>query len=359
MAAPTSLPSSSGNHIGIDELIALNDEIVALSRSDVPIGRGLLDLGADMPRRLRDAAERIGTRLERGERLDEVIRDESGLPPVYRAVVSAGIASGRLPDALERLSSTLRRLVEVRRLVMLASVYPLTLFLLACFLMSFIGAPLLSSIRDSFDAQGLSIPPSASMLLAFGLAAGPYAVWIGLVVGLAVLGWLVASRFQVASQLGTVRFSGWIPGVRRILNTGRTTAFLETLRVLVAHDVAFDRAIQLAADATGDPRLQQDAKQIGVSIRQGDTTLTDKRLHAIPPLVRWMLLTNQSQKDLIRGIDAMAKVYAERTELIGEALRTLLPAWLTIVVGATVTIGYITVIALPWGSMIHQLLTSP
>ena len=111
------VPEGSGpGRFSLEDLIALNDEIAALARAGMPLERGLLDLGRDVPGRLGAMTTALGERMSRGEGLAEAIAAQGDrLPPMYRAVVEAGIRSGRLPVALEGLAGVARRVVETRR----------------------------------------------------------------------------------------------------------------------------------------------------------------------------------------------------------------------------------------------------
>src|SRR6186713_2858010 len=95
--------------VTLDDLIALNDEIVALTRAGVPLERGLLGLGMDVRGRLGRIARTLSERMSRGESLSEALASSGeGIPRVYRAVVEAGVRSGRLPVALEGLAAYAR-----------------------------------------------------------------------------------------------------------------------------------------------------------------------------------------------------------------------------------------------------------
>ena len=124
--------------ITLDELIALNDEIRGLVRAGVPLESGLRWLGDELPGRLGRLASDMSVRLQNGESLAQVV-DESpqGFPRLYRAVVAAGIRSGRLAVALEGLSMTARRAVEVRRFMIISLIYPFCVLFIAGGLLTF------------------------------------------------------------------------------------------------------------------------------------------------------------------------------------------------------------------------------
>ena len=144
--------SSSLGSISLAELVALNDEIAALARAGVPLEPALAELGADMPGRLGQIATLVAERTGRGESLLEVISSQSlRLPPVYRAVVEAGLRSGRLSAALEALAGALRRVADTRRAVAVAAIYPLLVVMLAWGLAAFFVTKIVPSLLMVFE----------------------------------------------------------------------------------------------------------------------------------------------------------------------------------------------------------------
>ena len=148
--------------VTLDQLIALNDEIVALTRAGVPLERGLLDLGSDLPGRLGRIATALGERMSRGESLPEALAAcDGGVPRVYRAVVEAGLRPGRLSVALEGLAAYARGLRRGAAVDRAGLWYPadradpgLRLFL-------FIATSLIPRFVDAFGALG--VPTHASL----------------------------------------------------------------------------------------------------------------------------------------------------------------------------------------------------
>ena len=79
-----------------------------------------------MPGQPGKLAKMLGERMSAGESLPQILASEPDrFPPVWRAVVEAGLKSGQLAAALELMSTTARRVAETRRLVGAALLYPL------------------------------------------------------------------------------------------------------------------------------------------------------------------------------------------------------------------------------------------
>ena len=94
--------SGTPRSVSLDDLIALNDEVAALARAGLPIELGLSGLADSTGGPLGDLTRRLRDRLASGESLAEAFRAEGKmLPPSYRALVEAGMRSGRLSEALE------------------------------------------------------------------------------------------------------------------------------------------------------------------------------------------------------------------------------------------------------------------
>ena len=122
--------------ITLDQLIALNDEIAALVHSGVPLEANLAEIGKDLPGTLGHITTLLANRAGQGESLPQLISQCSAqFPPVYRAVIEAGLRAGRLSAALECLSSNVRRLAESRRNVLSAALYPFLVIIVgwSCF----------------------------------------------------------------------------------------------------------------------------------------------------------------------------------------------------------------------------------
>ena len=124
--------SSAGSTVTLEQLISLNDEMAALVRAGVPLEQGLLELSRDLPGRAGRIAEVLGRRMSAGESLPQILARESDqFPPIWRAVVEAGLRSGELSAALESMSTTARRMAEMRKLIGAALIYPLMVLALA------------------------------------------------------------------------------------------------------------------------------------------------------------------------------------------------------------------------------------
>jgi general secretion pathway protein F len=349
-------PPASKPVITLEQLIALNDEIAALVRAGVPLDRGLQSLGEDLPGRLGRFAGQLAEHVARGESLtDALAGPAAGLPLLYRAVIEAGIAAGRLPAALESLAGSLRRLAETRRSVVLSLVYPLLLFLLAWGLFAYSASTLAPAVYSSFKdlhfAGGEWFRPIARL----GQSAriwGPLGPVVVLV--LAWLWWLGSRGAAVAQGARATWVFGWIPGLGRILYLSRTAVFVEVLKLLVENRLPLDRAVMLAAEAAGDARLSEAAAEFAAAIRRGEPGLAAD-LPDLPPLLSWLIASGQRNDTLLPALRHAADDYRRRALYQAELSRVMLPVFVTCSISAVIVLSYALVFLAPYFVLLRSL----
>ena len=350
--------SSAAGVISLDELIALNDEIAALVRARVPLEPALIELGADMPGRLGKIAGMLAERASLGQSLPEVLSDESaGLPPVYRAVVEAGLRTGRLPAALEALAGSIRRVAETRRGVATAAIYPLLVLMVAWGLFAFFTyftAARIAGPLKAFDVGGRGLYEWLASCGKSAMYWGPALPLLILV--LAAAWWYCSSRAAIAEPRLAGRLLGWLPWVGGTLRWSRTAAFAEVLALLVENRVGLDEAIVLAAEACGDRRMVPAARQLAAEIRRGENL--DRNVPGrkeFPPLLLWLMSTAERHTALLPALKHAAETYHRRAQHQAELARVFLPVVLTLVVGGSVALIYALTLFVPYTSMLRAL----
>lgn len=349
-----SLPTT----ITLDQLIALNDEILALTRCGIPLERGLRQLGRDWSGSLGSLSTEIAARLEQGEDLAEILGDtERGLPPIYRAVVESGIRGGRLAAALEGMATTTRRVAEMRRLVGLALVYPLVVLFLACTLFAWLMPWFAMTLIYTYEDQGLTISPGMLQAAQFVREYGEGAKFIPTIAVMLVLVWWWWSSRATSAQ--TARFAAatsFLPQVGHMLRVGRTATFLEVLALLVEQQVPLPKALRLAGAASGDARLNESAGDLADRVERGeDGSRAPRRRGGIPSIVRWRLLQPATFEGLNAALRHAADIYRRRTQQLADWLTHYLPWLLTLAIGGTAAAIFIFCLMLPWSHFLRDM----
>jgi general secretion pathway protein F len=352
------LEAKSPGSITIDQLVALNDEIAALVRSGIPLERGLLMAGRNLRGRLGRIARALAARLGRGESLVEALDGEKRIvPPLYRAVVEAGVRAGRLPVALEGMSRYVRGYSEARNAIGLALWYPLLVLCLAYALFVGLVVVVVPKFVSAFESLRFQSPALLRWLSALGRTVEEWWPLGPLLLLLLLLAWVATGRAAGFQSRGW----SWLklfPWMRSLLRYYETANFCELLSLLLEHQVAYPRALVLAAEPTGDARLIAGMRDLAEAVSRGEpvkSALATLDQRAILPMLRWVLASGQDQGSLVAGLHHLTNLYRKRAVYQAEKLYIFLPVVLLIAIGAGATLFYGLALFLPVTEMLREL----
>lgn len=341
--------------ITLDELVAVNEEIAALVRAGVPLERGLAELAAELPARSGRLAARLAERTERGATLLEAIDAEGDrLPPVYRAVVAAGLRSGRLDAAVEGLVDTGRRMADLRRVTGLALLYPLVIVIAAWGLMGLallVVLPQVGRIADRNPTISSPVPDGWTVLLVAVLVALGL-VTIGLVYRWRRAGW----AGTLTKGGGSTRRLGRTTSVRRVRMLSQAAAFADFLALLIEHGVPLPESLDLAVNAAGARYLKPPVEQLARAIENGRTVSEEREaVDRLPALIRLAVLSHRDGAAMVGGLRAAADTYRHRADQDADWLTLRIPVILTLLLGGGTVAAYAALVLVPYISGLRSM----
>jgi type II secretory pathway component PulF len=336
--------------------VTLNREIAGLVRAGIPLELGLGGLSASVPRRLGRLTDRLAERLRGGESLASALDREGGLPPLYHAVVRAGLRSGRLPAALEALSAYARSLIDLRRRIVVAMIYPAIVLAVGYVLFAFFVEHVVASMlqtQELFDlprhAWLTSLADISRFIARWGWIVP--AVILALVAWSAVSGGLLARRAAIGGRLLAI-----VPGIGGLNRNFRTATFADLLALLLEHGVPLDESLQLAAAASGSSRLAAEAGDLAASVRSGSTLASGlEHFAALPSLARWMIAAGERQGGLAATLRQVAQLYRRRAQRQADWMKVVLPVVAVILVGGGTVLLYALALFVPLTGLLRDL----
>jgi general secretion pathway protein F len=345
------------DRLSLDELIALNEEIVAIVRAGVPIERGLVGLGRDWKGRLGRVAGAIGRRMEsEGCSLAEALAHESRpMPDLYRAIIDAGMRSGRLTAALEGLTTFVRSQAELRRTINLALIYPAILVVMAYGLFIGFVTVMAPRLEVGFRSLGAS---AASIALLSGI--GRWA-WLWGPIGLVMLvmlarAWMRSGRVSaLEAEFGGVP-GLVIPGIGAMVALTRSGLFADLLALLLENKVPMPDALRLSGRVIGDAKMREASERLADAIERGDRiqdALPPATSQAFPPMLRWLMSAGAVRGDLPQALRVAARTYRERAAARGELQRLVIPMILLVGVGGTAVFLYGLTLFVPFTELLE------
>jgi general secretion pathway protein F len=334
-----------------DDLAVFNRELAALIRAGLPLDEGLAGIAKDLSRGPGEFAARLQREITAGRSLSEAIASEGdALPPTYRAVVEAGLASGRLPAALEGFAESAARIADLRRIAAQAMAYPLIVIALS--VVMFLGVAVM--VLPSFELLGagprvwaMGLVPSREAALA-GMLAAPVVI--------ALFAWVWWRRS--ARPRATSAFGGWtafLPGGKRAARLSSQASFADLLGLLIDVRVPLVEALPLAAGASGNTELRQAASALSAALAKGQPLLESRdSFRRLPPLVRTALLGRHDRQSLSAALFQAAAAYRERAAAWTAHVALVAPIAATLVVGAVVIGGYALLLFQPYVATLEE-----
>ena len=340
-------------NVSLDEIVALADEMAALARIGVPLERGLADVAHDLTGRKSKLAAALSERMRAGQTLSQVLAGAPDLlPRAYRSVVEAGARSGRLSSAFEGLASSARRAAEMRRMTRAALAYPVFVALLAYVLFLISVTRFQPVVGGMYEAMRVRSNPLNTTLIEWGRTAWTWGPLVPVVLLVPLAVWWYRSRHAAYQESGILRS---FP-TQRLIAYGRIATFADTLALLVEHDAPLGESIVLAADAAGDSRLREEARQLAAELeRGGDAAAPRGKRGVFPPFLRWLLAGRANRPHLADTLRQTADSYRRRAERLDERLRIFLPVVLSLVIGGTAVVLYALSVMVPWYTMLVEL----
>jgi general secretion pathway protein F len=275
------------------------------------------------------------------------------LPPVYRAVMLAGITSGQPGKSIEMLVDSSTRLELIRRVTAIALLYPIIVIAVTSLLFSFV----VTSVVPRFDWLNqshfgpfatLAHWPTTVIVAAFILPA---------VVVLAVGIWWWRSKRLGGTLSNRFGVLAWLPGARRVCRWDNAASFSETLLLLVENNVPLDQSLRLTAQSSGDAQLRAAAEQLAEQVHKGASAATEnpKQIAAFPLMIRLALRHSDNRKLLTSSLQQAATMYRDRAMRAAEWYAEFVPIALTAVLGGTLTLGFTLLVLWPYASTLREI----
>ena len=348
--------------INLEELIQFNDQLVALVRAGIPLSPTLADrANRELPKALRNVEQQLRQRIDAGESLDRIVEDSSDVfPPVYRAVVLAGLRIGNLAQALEALAESLRRLASLRTLILQSLLYPMIVVFLAGVLFALCVQPVFGPLIDAIRLQQVQVPAWMISTLESLSRYGKYLAMVPILLLLPMFVYAWRASRSAANAHRLTQFLSRFPGAGRILKYGTLAMYFEMLQLLVSQSAPLDEALPLAAQASGAPDLVDASLDLTNRIHRGESVVEVTRsIGSLPPLIACLLAASPSSDKLAKSLSRLAEAYHRQATNAASRFRVSFPILATFFIGGATTAVYALIFFVPWFTFLTNLAMPP
>jgi len=329
----------AGRKIGAKQLTLFTRQLATLI-TVTPLEEALRTVSRQAEREeLRRVLGNVHAGVVEGRRLSEAMaREPASFPPLYRAMVSAGEASGTLPQILERLANLLERQAQVRSKVLSTLAYPTILAIVAAFVVFALMIFVVPKVVEQFQDIGQSLPLLTRIVI--GLSNFLAAWWWALLLA-GVLAAFLAGRAlkDEGLRMKFDRLLLRLPLVGRLIRDLHAARMARTLATMVASRLPLLEGLRLTTGTVHNRVLRAASADIAESIRTGGSLSGAlKRAGIFPPLLVYLAASGEASGKLDLMLERAADYLDREFDAFTTTALSLLEPAIIIVMGAIVAL---------------------
>jgi general secretion pathway protein F len=274
-----------------------------------------------------------------GLRLSDAMgREAASFPPLYRAMVAAGEASGTLPQILERLANLMERQAQVRSKVLSTLAYPIILAFVAAFVVFALMIFVVPKVVEQFQDVGQSLPWLTRMVI--GLSNFLAAWWWAILLAIAAAIFLSLRALKDEGvRMKFDRFLLRLPLVGRLIRDLHAARMARTLSTMVASRLPLLEGLKLTIGTVHNRVLRAAMADIAEQVRTGGSLSGAMRRAGIfPPLLVYLAASGEASGKLDVMLERAADYLEREFDAFTTTALSLLEPAIIIVMGAVVAL---------------------
>ncbi len=334
------LPAWSGSRKRIkdQDLLLFNQELAGLLKAGLPLLQSLeLMLERQRDPTFREVLGEIRDQVKSGEELSTAFQSFGELfPPLYASTLMAGERSGELEQVMRRFVRYLRLVMETRKRITSALIYPTVLVSLSAVMMAVMTVFVLPRFRVFYDAMDVELPLATRFVLGLSVFLRQNG-WL-LIVGLAVAAFFF-SRWAATSAgrewLDRLRIR--LPVIGSILHRFAISEFGRSLATLLAGGLPLVPALEVSVNGVGNAFLRRRLEPVLDNVREGTALHTAlANTGVVPDLAIDMVKVGEATGALDEMLNNVSDFFDSEIETGIQRLLTLVEPVMLVLMGITV-----------------------
>ena len=330
--------STGPRRINPRKLVIFNQELSALLRAGLPLLQALeLVLERQKDEVFRATLTEIRDRVESGESLSEAVAAQGEIfPPLYAPTLTAGERSGELEEVIDRFVRYERLVLEARKRVTSALVYPVLLIGLSLILVGVMLFYVVPGFEAFFGEFGNELPLITRAIMALSDALTGYWVWwLGAIV-VAVLGVLrLGASTRGASWLDHLKIR--VPFIGTVLHRFGLGEFCRSVSTLLAGGTPLVPAIGLSSGAVGNAWIREQLEPVAGRVSEGEAFhIALERTETFPDLAIDMVKVGEATGELSVMLATVSDFFDEEVETALQRILSLVEPLMLVIMGVVI-----------------------
>lgn len=327
-----------GGSISITELTLFTRQLATLVRSGLPLDEALTAVSQQSEsKKVKRIALGVRSAVLEGSSMAQALNQfPNAFPPLFRATVEAGEQSGKLDTILERLAEYVERRQELQQKVLLASLYPVILTVVAIGVVVLLLAYVVPQVVGVYNDIKQELPGLTKGLIALSDFVRDYGLYVfaALVLALFVFNRMMRNE-DFRRKVHRVQLR--LPLIGRLTRGANTGRFTRTLGILFGSGVPILDAMRIGTQVVSNVPMRDAIDVATTKVREGAPlarSLGESKL--FPPIALHLIASGESSGRLDEMLDSAARNQEREVETLVGALVAILGPVLILAMGGIV-----------------------
>lgn len=262
---------SGRRRVDVQRFLAFNQELAALLKAGLPLLQSLdLMVGRMAPDTFRSVLSEVRERVRTGQDLSEAFGAHRELfPRLYPSILKAGERSGELELVLRRFIRYQKLVLEARKRVVSALVYPVVLVTVSLVMILIMLIFVVPKFELFFEGSGAELPLLTRTMLAVGTTLESNGLWLAVaLLGGGILFW--RWKETPAGGLALDRLRLRLPFLGPVLHRFALSEFCRSLATLLAGGMPLVPSLEIAVSAVGNAQIRERLEPTIQKVREGE-----------------------------------------------------------------------------------------
>jgi type IV pilus assembly protein PilC len=324
-----------GKVISTERFLLFNQELLALVRAGLPIIQSFdIMLERQKNQRFREVLAEIREKLTSGIALSDAFGSYGEMfPAIYSTSIRAGERSGDLEGVLKRFLRYQKMIVNLRKKVVGAMVYPAILMAMSGGMIFVMLTFVIPKFAEFFAGFGAELPWFTLLMINFATALRENVLWV---LGGAILAVVLVRRWITTSgRLIWDRFKLHIPLVGGVLHRFAIMQFTQSLGTLLQGGTPMVPSIEIASQSVTNHLVSTKIYSVVQNVREGEPLWRSlDATGVISDLAIEMIKVGESTGALTEMLSNVSEFYDEEIESrLGRLVSAIEPVILVLMGG--------------------------
>ena len=323
--------------VSLKQLQVFTQQFATLIYAGLPILEALQILITHLPKTkvLYRVLSQVKMRLEEGQNLSQAME---AFPKVFDAfyinMVKAGEKGGVLDKVLRRLANTLEKKRKLRKDMISASLYPLTIMTFSILIMMGVFVFVIPQFAQIYQKSNQQLPMMTSWVLHISNMVRLY--WHIILFGMLAVPFMFFYSYQTSSgRRFWDTFLAHFPFLKALIQKSSIAYFTQTLSSLLNAGVHMLESIGIASETCNNIFYQNILEKSSNAIKQGASlsNYLNSQSSYIPAMLTQMIAVGEQSGNIDFMLEKVAQFYEEELESIIKNILSFIEPMMIIVFG--------------------------